>query len=87
MRKNLCIYFLLIRKFSLALESRIRKLEQDLDNEKRMRLEAENVVKDIRREYKTPFVVPGLLDAFIKLSRLTTQATRSSTETVTKYNG
>jgi len=51
-----------------------------------MRLETEDVIKDIRRECKAPFVVPGLLDAFIKLSRLTTQATRSN-GTVLKDNG
>jgi hypothetical protein len=58
------------------MEERIRKLEQDLDTERKLRLEAEDVVRDIRRECNAPFVVPGLLDAFIKLSRLTTQATR-----------
>ncbi|KAF8799813.1 hypothetical protein BYT27DRAFT_7200793 [Phlegmacium glaucopus] len=68
------------------MEARIKKLEQDLEAERRMRLEAEDVIRDIRREYKAPFVVPGLLDAFIKLSRLTTQATRSN-GTVTKDNG
>ena len=57
------------------MEGRIRKLEQDLEAERMLRLEAEDVVRDIRRECKAPFVVPGLLDAFIKLSRLTTQAT------------
>jgi hypothetical protein len=71
--------------FIKAMESRIRKLEQDLDTERRMRLEAEDVVRDIRRECKTPFIVPGLLDAFIKLSRLTTQATRLN-GTATKDN-
>jgi len=69
-----------------AMERRIKKLEQDLETERRMRLEAEDVIKDIRRECKTPFVVPGLLDAFIKLSRLTTQATRLN-GTVAKNNG
>ena len=69
------------------MEGRIRKLEQDLDNERRMRLEAEDVVRDIRRECKAPFIVPGLLDAFVKLSRLTTQATRLNGTTVTKDNG
>ena len=68
------------------MEKRIKKLEQDLDTERRMRLEAEDIVKDIQREYKAPFVVPGLLDAFIKLSRLTTQATHSN-GTVTKEIG
>ena len=68
------------------MEGRIRKLEQDLDAERKMRLEAEDVVSDIRRECKAPFIVPGLLDAFIKLSRLTTQATRLN-GTVTKDNG
>lgn len=68
------------------LEGRIKKLEQDLDTERRLRLEAEDVVTDLRRECKAPFIVPGLLDAFIKLSRLTTQATRLN-GTVAKENG
>jgi hypothetical protein len=67
------------------MEGRIKKLEQDLDIERRMRLEAEDVARDIRRECKAPFIVPGLLDAFIKLSRLTTQATRLN-GTVTRNN-
>ena len=77
-----------LRNFFLkkVMEGRIRKLEQDLDAERRMRLEAEDILRDIRRECKAPFVVPGLLDAFIKLSRLTTQATRLN-GAVTKDNG
>jgi len=69
-----------------ALEERLKKLEQELAAERRLRLEAEAIVEDIRRECKAPFVVPGLLDAFIKLSRLTTQATLSN-GTVAKKNG
>lgn len=68
------------------METRIRKLEQDLDTERRLRVEAEDVVRDIQRECKTPFVVPGLLDAFVKLSKLTTQATRLN-GTVAKDTG
>ena len=64
----------------------IRKLERDLNTERRLRLEAEDIVKDIRRECKEPFVVPGLLNAFVKLSRLTTQATRLN-GTVARGNG
>jgi hypothetical protein len=69
----------------LAMEGRLRKLEEDLETERMLRLEAEDVVNDIRRECKAPFVVPGLLDAFIKLSRLTTQAYRLN-GTVSKDN-
>lgn len=68
------------------MEGRIKKLEQDLETERKMRLEAEDVIRDIRRECKAPFIVPELLDAFIKLSRLTTQATRSN-GTILKDNG
>jgi type II secretory pathway component PulM len=45
------------------MEARIRKLQQDLDTERRMRLEVEDVMKDIRREYKAPFIIPGFLKA------------------------
>ena len=85
---SLCLSNTRLRNFFFSLqvlEGRIRKLEQDLDTERRMRLEAEDVVRDIRRECKAPFIVPGLLDAFIKLSRLTTQATRLN-GTITKDN-
>ncbi|KAJ7770288.1 hypothetical protein DFH07DRAFT_272579 [Mycena maculata] len=61
--------------------ARIQQLEAELrdaqagakyERSKRHRLEA--VVEDIRRECKEPFVVPALLEAFLTISNLTTEA-------------
>jgi hypothetical protein len=47
------------------MEARIKKMQQDLDTERRMRLEVEDVMKDIRREHKAPSIFPGSLKAGI----------------------
>lgn len=47
----------------------IRKLEE----ERKLREEAENALADVRRECRHPFVVPTLLDAFVQVSKLTTR--------------
>ncbi|KIJ94941.1 hypothetical protein K443DRAFT_683374 [Laccaria amethystina LaAM-08-1] len=57
-----------------ALKTRLRKVEKDLENERHLRMKTEATLQDIRRECKAPFVVPALLDAFISISNLTTQA-------------
>jgi len=61
-----------------ALKTRLKEVERDLENERHMRLKAEASLQDIRRECKAPFVVPALLDAFISISNLTTQALQHS---------
>lgn len=61
-----------------ALKTRLREVEKDLENERHLRLKAEATLQDIRRECKAPFVVPALLDAFISISNLTTQALQHS---------
>ena len=48
-------------------------VEQQLKQERRRRMEAEATLKDIERECREPFVVPALLDAFITISKITTQ--------------
>jgi hypothetical protein len=45
-----------------------------LQEERRRRIEAEKVMMDVERECREPFVVPALLEAFVKLSRLTSDA-------------
>lgn len=50
------------------------EMETALDAERTERIELENVVKDIERECKSPFIVPALLDTFIQVSRVTTAA-------------
>jgi hypothetical protein len=53
------------------LESRIKTLEEELENEQRRRVEAETALKDVERESKQPFVVPELIQSFIAISKLT----------------
>ncbi|KAM6495096.1 hypothetical protein JOM56_009719, partial [Amanita muscaria] len=46
-------------------------LEVELASERRKRQEAENVLKDVERECRAPFVVPAILDAFCMISKIT----------------
>ncbi|KAJ3563982.1 hypothetical protein NP233_g8594 [Leucocoprinus birnbaumii] len=50
------------------------ELTQTLQAERNKRLEMESIVQDIEREQKSPFVVPALLEAFIKISQASTAA-------------
>ncbi|KAF8154511.1 hypothetical protein B0H34DRAFT_525943 [Crassisporium funariophilum] len=58
------------------MKAQMQIMQQELEQERTLRNEADRVIKDIQREYKAPFVVPGLLDAFMQISKLTTQASR-----------
>jgi hypothetical protein len=49
-------------------------VELELKNERRKRREAEEALRDVQRECKEPFVVSALLNAFIGISQLTTDA-------------
>ena len=49
-------------------------IELELESERHRRQTAEEALMDVRRECKEPFVVPALLDAFIRISQLTTEA-------------
>jgi hypothetical protein len=55
-------------------------VEQDLKEERRRRMYAEATLKDVERECREPFVVPALLDAFITISKITSQAVDMGTE-------
>ncbi|KAF9442055.1 hypothetical protein P691DRAFT_765629 [Macrolepiota fuliginosa MF-IS2] len=71
-----------------AMKTRIQELERELEEERtnklelkrhleveRMkRVETEFILKDVERERRSPFVVPALLETFIKISRATTAA-------------
>lgn len=48
-----------------------RRAEDDLQDERRKRVQAEDVLDDMRREYSAPFIVPALVDVFTKLAQLT----------------
>jgi hypothetical protein len=58
----------------VVLKARLRVIELELESERHRRQEAEVALMDVRRECKEPFVVPALLDAFIRISQLTTDA-------------
>ncbi|KAF7377458.1 hypothetical protein MSAN_00167600 [Mycena sanguinolenta] len=55
-------------------KARIEQFEAELQEERARRRRLEEVVEDIRRERKAPFVVPALLDAFLEISTLTNAA-------------
>lgn len=47
---------------------------EQLEIERAKRFEMENILKDVERECESPFVVPALLEAFVKISQATTAA-------------
>lgn len=63
-----------IEKELEAARTRQLETEKELGVERAKRREMEAVLKDVERERKSPFVVPALLEAFIKISQVTTSA-------------
>lgn len=59
----------LLKQASQDEQGEIRHLRQELTFERNLRLQAEKVVEDVQRELKDPFIVPGLLDAFVLFSK------------------
>ncbi|KAJ7705608.1 hypothetical protein B0H17DRAFT_1193261 [Mycena rosella] len=55
-------------------KARMQQLEGELREERATRRRLEGVLGDVRRECRAPFVVPALLNAFVEVSRLTSQA-------------
>lgn len=55
-----------------------RELAKELEDERTKRLDMEAILKDVERERKAPFIVPGLLEAFIKIAKATTVAMQGS---------
>jgi hypothetical protein len=66
--------------FLVTTQTSLQMLEEELKQEKRRRMDAEATLKDIERECRDPFVVPALLDAFITISKITSQAVDISTK-------
>jgi hypothetical protein len=60
--------------YVVSVETRIRVLERELQDERRRRMEVEIAIQEIERECREPFVVPELLQAFIAISKLTGEA-------------
>ncbi|RPD79213.1 hypothetical protein L226DRAFT_543327 [Lentinus tigrinus ALCF2SS1-7] len=59
----------------LSREQQMRKVSEALLRAERVRrTEIENMMKDATRECKQPFVVPALLDAFMKIGQMTGDA-------------
>lgn len=62
-------------KQSLAQEVEARiAAEEALKTERIQRLRAERLVEDIRKEQASPFVVPALMDAFVKIAQMSDTA-------------
>lgn len=57
----------------VVMKAKVQFMENSLEDERRLRREAEQVVKDVERECKVPFVVPALLQAFVSISKLTSE--------------
>lgn len=57
-----------------VMKKRIEMVEKALDTERRRRITAEATLEDVKRECKAPFIVPALLEAFITVSKLTSEA-------------
>ncbi|KAF9268250.1 hypothetical protein L218DRAFT_604219 [Marasmius fiardii PR-910] len=58
----------------IVLEARLQLAEKQLKEERRRREAAEDSLKDVQRECREPFVVPALMDAFLAISNLASEA-------------
>ncbi|KAF5370911.1 hypothetical protein D9615_009808 [Tricholomella constricta] len=67
-----------------VLRTRLRAVEAELVAEKRMRGEMEAALEDVKRECREPFVVPAMFEAFLMVSKVTTQVMDSSQEAAAK---
>ncbi|KAF8066600.1 hypothetical protein FPV67DRAFT_1495648 [Lyophyllum atratum] len=56
------------------LRVRLREVEAELMEERKLRSQAEAALEDVKRECREPFVVPALFEAFFMISKATTQA-------------
>jgi hypothetical protein len=52
------------------MENRLQVAEAALVIERKKREVAEKCLEDVERECRAPFVVPGLLQTFVKISQL-----------------
>ncbi|CCL98424.1 uncharacterized protein FIBRA_00421 [Fibroporia radiculosa] len=59
-----------------------RAAEEAVFDERRRRIRAEDILEDMRRECASPFVVPALMDAFVKLAQLTSDAMKTESDHV-----
>ena len=63
----------------LSREQQSRRVQEALLRAERLRrTEMESAVNDTSRECKQPFVVPALLDAFLKIGQMTGDALKDS---------
>lgn len=56
------------------MEIRLHGMQLQLDMEQERRATAERHLREVEQECREPFVVPSLLEAFIKMSQLTSAA-------------
>lgn len=59
----------------------LRGAEGAYADERRLRAQAEDALEAVRQEQAAPFVVPALLDAFLKLVKLSDSALFAASET------
>jgi hypothetical protein len=59
----------------------LQAAETELKKERRARVAAEHALAEIQRECKEPFIVPGLLDAFVEITKLTSEVTSEGKNT------
>ncbi|KAG5652941.1 hypothetical protein H0H81_003017 [Sphagnurus paluster] len=57
-----------------AMRARLKEVELELAEEKSRRAVAEAALEDMKRECKEPFVVSAMLEAFLMISKATTEA-------------
>ncbi|KAF8876932.1 hypothetical protein BD779DRAFT_1475428 [Infundibulicybe gibba] len=59
---------------SPSLRKKLGQVEDEFQQERRLRIEAETSLLDVERECRHPFVVPAILSAFVVISKLTSHA-------------
>lgn len=60
------------------MKARLASSETELESERTKRLQAEQYLRDVERECRSPFVVPALLKAFKAISQMTDSGLMSS---------
>ncbi|KAG7089410.1 hypothetical protein E1B28_011098 [Marasmius oreades] len=62
----------------LVVTARLQMIEEQIETERQRRRAAEDSLSNIQRECREPFMVPALLDAFVMISKLSTQVMESN---------
>ncbi|KAH7926593.1 hypothetical protein BV22DRAFT_343645 [Leucogyrophana mollusca] len=57
--------------FYVQISRLLRMTDEDVQRERKRRLRAEQLLREVERECRAPFVVPVLLQAFLSITELT----------------